>query len=118
MKYEIYFITSEFKELVDEKILRVMLDIKEDEFYKKQISYFFLKPKKEEIYNLLNAKLKSRDDIIIDEDIVLFKNQITGESAKLFYDANNFYMNCQNRQNPLLIALIAKYNVLLYEVQE
>lgn len=116
MKYEIYFITSEFKELIDEKILKVMLEIKEDDFYKKQFSYFFLRPKKEDIYNLLLAKLQEREDIIIDDDIVIFKNQITGESAKLFCNENNcFYINCTNRNNPILTALISKYNILLHD---
>lgn len=116
MRYEIYFITSEFKELINEKILKVMLDIKEDDFYKKQISYFFLKPKKEDVYNLLKTKLQNREDIIIDEDIIIFKNQITGESAKLVCNENScFFINCTDRTNPILTALISKYNILLYE---
>ncbi|MCH5171618.1 MAG: hypothetical protein J1F31_02150 [Erysipelotrichales bacterium] len=117
MKYELYFITSEFKELIDEKVLKFMLEIKEDDFYKKQISYFFLNPKKEEVYNLLKTKLKDREDVIIDDDIVIFKNQITGESAKLIYTSDNrFCIHCNDRHNPLLIALISKFNVLLYEI--
>lgn len=117
MKYEIYFITNEFKELIDEKILKVMLDLKEDDFFRKQFSYFFLKPKKEEVYNLLQNKLNERDDIIIDDDIVLYKNQITGDSAKLIYSENNcFYINCNDRYNPLLTALVSNYNILLYEI--
>lgn len=117
MKYEIFFITSEFKELIDEKILKEMLYMENDDYYKKQISYFFLKPKKSDVYGVLKNQLGTRDDIIIDDDIVLFRNQVTGDSAKLTMGEDNcFYINCNDRFNPLLNALITKYSILLYEI--
>lgn len=117
MKFEIFFITSEFKELIDEKILKEMLDMENDDYYKKQISYFFLKPKKNDVYEVLKNQLGTRDDIIIDDEIVIFRNQVTGDSAKLTYgEDNSFYINCNDRYNPLLNALITKYSILLYEI--
>lgn len=117
MQYEIYFLANEFKELIDDSLLNELINVNDDEFSRRQLRYFFLPVKKEEVYMLLTNLIGKREDVIIDDDLILYKNQVTGESSKLTYgEDGSFYLSSDNMNNPILMSLIKKYHVLVHKI--
>lgn len=117
MQYEIYFLANEFKELIDDSLLNELINVNDDEFSRRQLRYFFLPVKKEEVYTLLTNLIGKREDVIIDDDLILYKNQVTGESSKLTYgEDGSFYLSSDNMNNPILMSLIKKYHVLVHKI--
>lgn len=117
MQYEIYFLANEFKELIDDSLLNELINVNADEFSRRQLRYFFLPIKKEEVYTLLTNLIGKREDVIIDDDLILYKNQVTGESSKLTYgEDGSFYLSSDNMNNPILMSLIKKYHVLVHKI--
>jgi len=117
MQYEIYFLANEFKELIDDSLLNELINVNDDEFSRRQLRYFFLPIKKEEVYTLLTNLIGKREDVIIDDDLILYKNQVTGESSKLTYgEDGSFYLSSDNMNNPILMSLIKKYHVLVHKI--
>ena len=117
MQYEIYFLANEFKDLIDDSLLNELINVNDDEFSRRQLRYFFLRIKKEEVYTLLTNLIGKREDVIIDDDLILYKNQVTGESSKLTYgEDGSFYLSSDNMNNPILMSLIKKYHVLVHKI--
>lgn len=117
MQYEIYFLANEFKELINDSLLNELINVNDDEFSRRQLRYFFLPIKKEEVYTLLTNLIGKREDVIIDDDLILYKNQVTGESSKLTYgEDGSFYLSSDNMNNPILMSLIKKYHVLVHKI--
>ena len=117
MQYEIYFLANEFKELINDSLLNELINVNDDEFSRRQLRYFFLSIKKEEVYTLLTNLIGKREDVIIDDDLILYKNQVTGESSKLTYgEDGSFYLSSDNMNNPILMSLIKKYHVLVHKI--
>lgn len=117
MQYEIYFLANEFKELIDDSLLNELINVNDDEFSRRQLRYFFLPIKKEDVYTLLTNLIGKREDVIIDDDLILYKNQVTGESSKLTYgEDGSFYLSSDNMNNPILMSLIKKYHVLVHKI--
>lgn len=116
MKYEIKFVNKEFQELIDDKILNELLEMKEDEFVLKQFSYFFYPVKKDELFDVFHKEFKNREDIIIDQDMIIYKNQITAEVARLNYQDGKVLLMCDNKDNPLTFVLHKFYYILLHQI--
>ena len=116
MKYEILLVNNEFKEIIDDKLVKEMLEMKDDEFNHKQFQYFFLPINKAKILEILKTKLGMRNDIIIDDEIVIYKNQITNETSKITFIDNKAYIECENYNNPLILAIDNEFNILLHEI--
>lgn len=116
MKYEILLVNNEFKEIIDDKLVKEMLEMKDDEFNHKQFKYFFLPIDKAKILEILKIKLGMRNDIIIDDEIVIYKNQITNETSKITFVDDKAYIECVNYNNPLILAIDNEFNILLHEI--
>lgn len=116
MKYEIKFVYKEFQELIDDKILNELLEMKEDEFVLKQFSYFFYIVKKEELFNMFQNEFQHREDVIIDQDMIIYKNQVTLEAARLNYEDGKVILTCDNEDNPLTFTLHKFYSILLHQI--
>ena len=116
MKYEILFVNNEFKEIIDDKLVQEMLEMKDDEFNHKQFKYFFLPIDKAKILEILKTKLGMRNDIIIDDEIIIYKNQITNEVSKITFVNDKAFIDCESYDNPLILALNNTFNVLLHEI--
>ena len=116
MKYEILFVNNEFKEIIDDKLVQEMLEMKDDEFNHKQFQYFFLSLTKSQIIQAIKDKLNTRNDIIIDDEIIIYKNQITNEVSKITFLNDKAFIDCERYDNPLILALNNNFNVLLHEI--
>lgn len=116
MKYEILFVNNEFKEIIDDKLVQEMLEMKDDEFNHKQFQYFFLSLTKSQIIQTIKDRLNNRNDIIIDDEIIIYKNQITNEVSKITFLNDKAFIDCERYDNPLILALNNSFNVLLHEI--
>lgn len=116
MKYEILFVNNEFKEIIDDKLVQEMLEMKDDEFNHKQFQYFFLSLTKSQIIQTIKDRLNNRSDIIIDDEIIIYKNQITNEVSKITFLNDKAFIDCERYDNPLILALNNSFNVLLHEI--
>lgn len=116
MKYEILFVNNEFKEIIDDKLVQEMLEMKDDEFNHKQFQYFFLLVTKSQIIQTIKDRLNNRNDIIIDDEIIIYKNQITNEVSKITFLNDKAFIDCERYDNPLILALNNSFNVLLHEI--
>lgn len=116
MKYEILFVNNEFKEIIDDKLVQEMLEMKDDEFNHRQFQYFFLSLTKSQIIQTIKDRLNNRNDIIIDDEIIIYKNQITNEVSKITFLNDKAFIDCERYDNPLILALNNSFNVLLHEI--
>lgn len=110
------FVHKEFKELINDSIINELLEMKNDDFNKKQLSYFFYDIKIKEIKKILEKELFGRDDIIIDDELIIYKNQVTDDSARMKLEDDKIYLICNNKDNPLVFALNKYYDLLFHLV--
>lgn len=117
MKYRMYFLNKEFKDVIDEKILKELLELHNDEFGNKQMKYFLAKITKNEIISFLDSRFSTREDIILDDDIVIYKNQVTNKVAKMFFQ-DEIIVSCDELSNPLINEIKTEFNLLLIPMEK
>ena len=105
MDYYVFRINENFKTVVDENILLMLIEKERNNFYYDQIKYIISPISWEKVIKNAKQYFEDRDDIVINDYLIAFKRIDEEKYDQLYITSNALRLHLEHESSPILTFL-------------
>ena len=105
MDYYVFRINENFKTVVDENILLMLIEKERNNFYYDQIKYIISPISWEKVIKNAKQYFEDRDDIVINDYLIAFKRIDEEKYDELYITSNALRLHLEHEISPILTFL-------------
>lgn len=105
MDYYVFRINENFKTVVDENILLMLIEKEKNNFYYDQIKYIISSISWEKVIKNAKQYFEDRDDIVINDYLIAFKRIDEEKYDELYITSNALRLHLEHEISPILTFL-------------
>lgn len=105
MDYYVFRINDNFKTVVDENILLMLIEKERNNFYYDQIKYIISPISWEKVIKNAKQYFEDRDDIVINDYLIAFKRIDEEKYDELYITSNALRLHLEHEISPILTFL-------------
>ena len=105
MDYYVFRINENFKTVVDENILLMLIEKERNNFYYDQIKYIISSISWEKVIKNAKQYFEDRDDIVINDYLIAFKRIDEEKYDELYITSNALRLHLEHEISPILTFL-------------
>jgi hypothetical protein len=105
MDYYVFRINENFKTVVDENILLMLIEKEKNNFYYDQIKYIISPISWEKVIKNAKQYFEDRDDIVINDYLIAFKRIDEEKYDELYITSNALRLHLEHEISPILTFL-------------
>lgn len=105
MDYYVFRINENFKTVVDENILLMLIEKEKNNFYYDQIKYIISPISWEKVIKNARQYFEDRDDIVINDYLIAFKRIDEEKYDELYITSNALRLHLEHEISPILTFL-------------